>query len=174
MTTTDLVAAGPEATTTTSRRVAAQQALCDMQYRTLVGYLCSMIGDPELAEELTQEAFVRLFARWFTVRHPQAYLYLTATNLARRHWRRRRSEQSALVRSAPLPSDESAPAYDPALADALTRLPRRQREAVVLHYLADLPVDEVARLLHLAPGSVKRLLHQGRGALAHMLEDSRD
>lgn len=157
-----------------ARRAGEQQALCETQYRPLVGYLCSMLGDPELAEELAQEAFVRLFARWYAVRHPQAYLYLTATNLARRHWRRRRSEQSALVRSAPRPGEGTAPAYDPALADALTRLPRRQRQAVVLHYLADLPVDEVARLLHLAPGSVKRLLHQGRGALALMLEDSRD
>ena len=169
--TLEVVAAGAEPA---SRRAAAQQALCESQYRQLVGYLCSTTGDPELAEELAQEAFVRLFARWYAVRHPQAYLYLTATNLARRHWRRRRSEQAALVRSRPLPSDESAPAYDPALADALARLPRRQRQVVVLHYLADLPVGEVARLLHLAPGSVKRLLHHARAALAQMLEDSRD
>ncbi len=155
-------------------RAAAQEALCQAQYRPLVGYLCSMTGDPGLAEELAQESFVRLFARWYTVRHPQAYLYLTATNLARRHWRRRRSERDALVRSAPRPGDETAAPYDPVLADALARLPRRQRQVVVLHYLADLPVAEVGALLHLAPGSVKRLLHQARARLATMLEDSRD
>lgn len=168
--TTDLVAVGAEGVTKTSRR-AEQEALCAAQYRKLVGYLCSMVGDPGLAEEMAQEAFVRLFARWYSVRHPQAYLYLTATNLARRHWRRRRSEDAALLLSAPRPGDDEAPAYDPALADAVNRLPRRHRQVVVLHYLADLPVNEVGALLHLAPGSVKRLLHEARARLATILED---
>ena len=172
--TTDLAAVGVEGVTKASRRIAEQESLCAAQYRKLVGYLCTLVGDPGLAEELAQEAFVRLFARWFSVRHPQAYLYLTATNLARRHWRRRRSEDAALLLSAPRPGDQIAPAYDPALADALARLPRRQRPVVVLHYLADLPVADVGTLLHLAPGSVKRLLHDARARLATMLEDSRD
>ena len=172
--TTEAVPVGLDGAATPSRHATAQEALCAAEYRKLVGYLCSSVGDPGLAEELAQEAFVRLFARWYTVRHPQAYLYLTATNLARRHWRRRRYEQDALARSAPLPGAHTAAPYDPALADALARLPRRQRQVVVLHYLADLPVNEVGGVLHLAPGSVKRLLHHARAALAQMLEDPDD
>jgi RNA polymerase sigma-70 factor (ECF subfamily) len=130
------------------------------------------LGDPEIAREVTQEAFVRLFARWTKVRYPAAYLYLVATNVARAHWRRRRSEQTTLDRLAAERTTDVA-AYDPTLADAVARLPRRCREVVVLHYLADLPVDQVAAQLRLAPGSVKRLLHAARALLAAALEDQR-
>lgn len=159
-----------EVATVRAGRAAEQEALCRLQFRPLVGYLCSMTGDPELAEELAQEAFVRLFARWYLVRHPQAYLYLTATNLVRAHWRRRRTERDARRLDSGRESPDSVAPYDPALADALARLPRRQREVVVLHYLVDLPVADVAAHLHLAPGSVKRLLHHARAALAQSLE----
>lgn len=150
-----------------------QQALCDVQYHRLAGYVYGLVGDPELTRDITQEAFVRLFARWTTVKHPAAYLYLVATNLCRRQWRRRRSENAAVVRVAARLRDDAVAPYDPSLVDALSRLPRRCRQVVVLHYLADLPVDAVAEQLRLAPGSVKRLLHDARQRLATILEDSR-
>ncbi len=170
--TTDAVAELGSRAASAARRE-AQQALCELHYRKLSGYVYSLVGDAELARDVTQEAFVRLFARWTGVAHPAAYLYLVATNLARRQWRRRRSEDAALSRLAAQPARDTEAAYDPALADALARLPRRHREVVVLHYLADFPVDQVAAHLGLAPGYVKRLLHEARARLATILEDPR-
>lgn len=54
----------------------------------LTGYLVSLVGDVGVAQDIAQESFVRLFARWRHVEHPRAYVYLTAVNFARRHWRR--------------------------------------------------------------------------------------
>ena len=56
-----------------------------------------------------------------------------------------------------------------ALVEALRTLPVRQRQAIVLHYLADLPVEEVARTLAMPGGTVKSLLARGRRALAAKL-----
>jgi RNA polymerase sigma factor (sigma-70 family) len=148
-----------------------QSALCRAHYRKLTGFAYSLVGDEQIAADIAQEAFVRLFARWTGVRHPAAYLYLVATNLARRQWRQRQREEAALARA--YDGEPALPAYDPSLRDALARLPKRQRQVLVLHYLADLSVDVVATHLQLAPGTVKRLLHEARAGLASALEDSR-
>jgi RNA polymerase sigma-70 factor (ECF subfamily) len=58
-----------------------------------------------------------------------------------------------------------------ALVQALRRLPRRTREAIVLHHIADLPVDEVAAVLGVSAGTVKSRLSRGRAALARHLAD---
>lgn len=54
---------------------------------------------------------------------------------------------------------------------ALRSLPDRQAQAVALHYLEDLPVSEIARVLDIAEGTVKVHLHRGRLALAELLRD---
>src|SRR3954470_23036743 len=54
----------------------------------LTGYLVTLVGDLGVAQDLAQEAFVRVFARWRHVDHPRAYVYMTAINLAKMHWRR--------------------------------------------------------------------------------------
>ncbi|MEP6851318.1 MAG: sigma-70 family RNA polymerase sigma factor [bacterium] len=53
---------------------------------------------------------------------------------------------------------------------AVSALPRRQRQVVTLHYLADLPVNEVAAVLGISPGSVKSCLHDARTTLRTTLE----
>jgi RNA polymerase sigma-70 factor (ECF subfamily) len=62
----------------------------------LGGYALSLLGDPNTAEELTQEAMVRVYARWTLLRDPRPYAYRVVTNLARDRWRRRRHEVAAL------------------------------------------------------------------------------
>jgi DNA-directed RNA polymerase specialized sigma24 family protein len=61
-----------------------------------------------------------------------------------------------------------------ALIEALRTLPVRQRQAIVLHYLADLPVQEVAQVLAVPSGTVKSLLARGRRALAAKLGESEE
>jgi len=59
------------------------------------------------------------------------------------------------------------------LFDAILRLPEQQREAVVLHHLADLPLEEIARRLGVAVGTLKSRLARGRSTLADLLGDER-
>ncbi len=147
------------------------QVLFDAVAPTLTGYCVSLVGDVELAHDITQEAFVRLFSRWRDVRSPRAYLYLTAINLVREYWRRNRYEQRALQSVAESPG--ATPEHDPWLWDLVRRLPPRLRNVVLLHYYADLPVADIARTLRVPSGTVKQRLHKARGLLQVAIEDAR-
>ncbi len=149
--------------------VDAQREFCEREYAALAGYCLRLAGDEQLARDLTQEAFVRLFGRWRSVAEPRAYVYLVATNLARRTWRRRRSETEAVRKAFPREEHHTAP--DLAVRDAVDRLPRKWRDVVVLHYFADLPVAEVARQLGEPEGTVRRRLTEARALLAPTLGD---
>lgn len=137
----------------------------------LTGYLVTLVGDTALAQDLAQEAFVRMFARWRHVEHPKAYLYLTAVNLARHHWRRSGFEAIA-NQSVQRLTEQTSPPSDPWLRDLVERLPKRLRTPVLLHYYADLPVEQVRDVLHLPLGTVKRRLHEARELLREHLEAS--
>jgi len=135
----------------------------------LTGYLVSLVGDVGLAQDIAQESFVRLFARWRHVEHPRAYVYLTAVNLARHHWRRKGYEAAALQSAHRLTDDRTA-LSDPWLRDLVERLPARLRVPVLLHYYADLPIDEVCAVMSTPAGTVKRRLHEARQLLREILE----
>lgn len=130
----------------------------------LSGYALSLVGDPGLASDVAQEAFTRLFARWGSVRDPRAWVYFVATNLATDTWRRSQRDRALTSALEPTARGTEA-AHDPWLRDLVDRLPARLREPVLLHYYADLPVEEVARLTHRPVGTVKRRLHEARAAL---------
>ncbi|MDQ1687538.1 MAG: hypothetical protein QOK42_513 [Frankiaceae bacterium] len=136
----------------------------------LTGYLVTLVGDRALAQDLAQEAFVRVFARWRRVEHPRAYVYLTGINLARQHWRKR-GRETAAYSSAEALRDEATPEHDPWLRDLVERLPKRLRHAVLLHYYADLPIEQVSAALHIPVGTTKRRLHEARALLRDILED---
>jgi RNA polymerase sigma-70 factor (ECF subfamily) len=130
----------------------------------LSGYALSLTGDPSVAVDVAQEAFTRLFARWGRVRDPRAWVFFVATNLATDAWRL--AQRDRLLTTALRHTMRSEdPAHDPWLRDLVDRLPERLRSAVLLHYYADLPLDEVARLLHRPVGTVKRRLHEARALL---------
>jgi RNA polymerase sigma-70 factor (ECF subfamily) len=143
------------------------------EYAGLAGYCTALTGDVQLARDITQEAFARLFARWVGVREPKAYVYYVATNLARRHWRRSKREREIYDEIGHRPAAE-ATAHDPWLRDLVERLPERLREAVLLHYYADLSVADVAILTKRPVGTVKRRLHEARQLLATALDGHRD
>jgi RNA polymerase sigma-70 factor (ECF subfamily) len=58
-----------------------------------------------------------------------------------------------------------------ALQAALATLPERHRQAIILHYLADVSIAEIAAITGAAEGTVKSWLHRGRAALAQRLGD---
>jgi RNA polymerase sigma-70 factor (ECF subfamily) len=135
-------------------------------YGALAGYALSLVGDRNVADDLAQEAMVRVYARWGLLREARPYAYRVVTNLARDRWRRRQSELRAL------PDLVAGPVEGPdgSVLDAVERLPPPLRDVVLLHYYADLPVDEVARAVRRPTGTVKRRLHEARAVLAQALE----
>jgi RNA polymerase sigma-70 factor (ECF subfamily) len=130
----------------------------------LAGYCAGLVNDRELGADLAQEALARTWGRWSRVIDPHAYAYLVATNLARRHWKKRaRDDQARMALRGQL---RNAEASDGTVRDLVERLPERLRAATLLHYYADLPVEEIARLLHRPEGTVRQRLHEARRLLA--------
>jgi RNA polymerase sigma-70 factor (ECF subfamily) len=138
----------------------------------LIGQLFPVTGDLHEAEEVVQEAFTRAAARWSRLRDydvPEAWVRRVAMNLAADRGRNLRRQTKAIGKLHPPPEALQASVEALALAEALRTLPIRQRQVLVLHYLVDLPVDEVARTLSMPQGTVKSLLARGRHALAAKL-----
>jgi RNA polymerase sigma factor (sigma-70 family) len=142
-------------------------------YQRLVLQLYPVTGDLGEAQEVVQEAFVKLLAspgQISGLSNPEAWLRIVALNLARSRRRRGRVLQRLLGRVGPGPTDVPGAGPDHvALMAALRALPAGQREAIALHHLADLPVTEVAELLQVSVGTVKSRLSRGRAALARLL-----
>jgi RNA polymerase sigma-70 factor (ECF subfamily) len=141
-------------------------------YRRLVAELYGVLGDRQEAEDVVQEAFVRAAARWRLVSsydQPEAWVRRVAFNLAFTLRRRARRALSARHR-LPDAAETTRPSLDGVLLDqALRKLRRRHREVLVLHYLVDLPVDEIARVLNAPAGTIKSRLHAARAALEQEL-----
>ena len=138
----------------------------------LLGHLFLVTGDLHAAEEIVQEAFTRASMRWPRLRSydvPEAWVRRVAMNLATDRARSLRRQTRALMRLGPPPAVPSVSVETLALVEALRTLPVRQRQAVVLHYLADLPVADIALALAVPSGTVKSLLARGRRALAAKL-----
>ncbi|GAA1734987.1 RNA polymerase sigma factor [Luedemannella helvata] len=162
-------------------RAGAADALTDLyrgSYRRLVLQLFAFTTDLTEAQDVVQEAFARALARpkgLDDVENPEAWLRTVAINVVRRRYRRRRLLDTILLRDRPVQAMVAeAPQPDRAdLRAALAQLPRPYREVVVLHYLADLPVESVAQLLDIPVGTVKSRLSRARGALATQLDGYR-
>jgi RNA polymerase sigma-70 factor (sigma-E family) len=134
-----------------------------------------LTGDRELAEDIAQEAFARLITRLPTIRDPEAYLRRSVVNLCRNHWRRNARERSFLKREGPAIATRTTAQPDvvrrEALADALSRLPYRQRAALVLRLYEDLTERQTARALGCAVGTVKSLVFRGLRTLREEIGD---
>jgi RNA polymerase sigma-70 factor (sigma-E family) len=140
---------------------------------TRLAYL--LTGDRALAEDLTQEAFVRLAGRFSHLRDPDAarpYLRRIVVNLANSHFRHARIERAFADRergSQPQMRDPDV-AIREAVRRALGRLPPRQRAAVVLRYFEDLSERATADVLGCRVGTVKSLVSQAKERLRSEME----
>ena len=140
-------------------------ALAALSYR--VAY--RMVGSREDARDLAQEAMARAYVRWPKVRDKAGgWVATVTTNLALDHLRRRSRRAPDLVDATR--DDAATVAERSDLVAALRRLPRRQRDVVVLRYLADLPEAEVASTLGCSVGTVKQHAHRGLAALRASLD----
>jgi RNA polymerase sigma-70 factor, ECF subfamily len=146
----------------------------------LLGQLFLITGDLHEAEEVVQEAFARASVRWSWLRDynaPEAWVRRVAMNLAADRARKLRRQARAILRLGPPQEVAEVSVGTLALVEALRSLPMRQRQAIVLHHLVGLPVEEVAQTLRVPAGTVKSQLSRGRRTLAARLgepEEVRD
>ena len=138
-----------------------------------------LTGDRVLAEDLVQDAFVKLAGRLVHLRDPDAfasYLRRTVVNLTHSYFRRKRVERAYLRRTAAEPAPHAdAPDLDRRddLWGHLQRLPTRQRTVIVLRIYEDLPEQRVAEILGCRPGTVRSLLSRGLAELRiHVRSDA--
>lgn len=142
-------------------------------YGRLLKQIILVTGDRGDAEDLLQDAYGRAAVRWRRLRDyqaPEAWVRRVALRLAIDRARRARRRAAALLRLRPQrspPVELSADSFD--LYNALRGLPLGQRQVLVLHHLAGLPVEEVASQLNVPVGTVKSRLSRGRAALARRL-----
>jgi RNA polymerase sigma-70 factor (sigma-E family) len=134
-----------------------------------------LTGDRALAEDLVQDAFVRLVGRLRHLREPNAfwaYLRRTIVNLATSHFRHARVERAYLERVTAAPSAvTNANDYlDEAMHRVLLGLPQRQRAAIVLRFYEDLSDIQTAAVLGCSPGTVRSLTSRGMRTLREELE----
>ena len=142
-------------------------------YADLTVQLFAYFGDQQEAQDLVQEAFCRALARWRTVSgydDPVAWIRRVAWNLAVSRWRRGRTAVGFLRRQRVAEPQVAGPGPERvALVSALGTLPPAHRRAMVLRYLADLTIAEIAEQEEVAEGTVKSWLHRARSALAAQL-----
>lgn len=136
-----------------------------------------ILGDRSAAEDVLQEAFLQTFKSLHQLREPAAFpawLYRTAVREAQRRSRSMQSERfflRSLARQRPATApDHALPSAQRELVrTALDRLPELQRTAVILHYFADRPLQEIALTMGVPEGTVKSWLHRAKRKLAEVL-----
>ncbi len=156
----------------------AFEALFRAYQNGVYGLAMHFCRDPEVAADVTQDAFVRAWQRLPKLRDPGAFegwLKTTAMNLVRDHFRSNRDERP-LDESNPMPSGEDGPAQmveqadaDHSVREAILDLPDHQREVVRMHYLEGRSVTEIMEALDLPKGTVVSRLSRGRKSLRRRL-----
>jgi RNA polymerase sigma-70 factor (sigma-E family) len=151
--------------------------LYSAQYRPLVRLAALLLRDVGAAEEVVQDSFVAMHGSWRRLRDPDralAYLRQSVVNRSRSALRHRSVEQ----RHAPAPLPDHPSAEHSALEtleredviSALHRLPRRQREVLILRYYVDLSEAQIADAIGISRGAVKSHASRGIAALRLSLE----
>ena len=119
--------------------------------------------DTQAGEDIAQEVLAAMSRRWDVLVRPDAYLQRAVTNAS---WKWNRRGRTA-IRKLPLLAVQSCDEFRfDELADAIARLPFRQRAVIVLRYYADLTETDIAHALDCRPGTVKSLASRALSALS--------
>jgi len=145
--------------------------------RRVYGFAYHHVRDLDEAHDLTQEIFVKLYrnlARYDPARPFEPWFWKLAANTSINYRRKR----------VPVPTDQSPdltavasdtlPRHDPALSDALTQLDPAYRLPILLHYYADLSIEQVGQSMSLSVPAIKSRLHRARALLRNSLAESEE
>ena len=144
------------------------------QYDKLLRYCYMKLSDRTLAEDVTQEAFIRfLESRSYRDEGKEmAYLYTIAANLCTDCFRRRKEEPVEALAELPEPGDHLQNVVERITVErALERLEPEEREVVVLRYNAELPVGDIGKILGLSRFAVHRRISSAMKKLRKEMED---
>jgi RNA polymerase sigma-70 factor, ECF subfamily len=134
--------------------------------------------DPDVAEELTQEAFFQTLRRWKKVSeldHPEGWTMVVALNKGRDAHRRhvRHTMKNELIgQSLTMESKENQVDARVMVTELLEHLGDRQREALLLRYVAQLTIPEIAKVMGCAEGTVKATLHAALAKASLQVKDT--
>lgn len=142
-------------------------------YPQVVRTVWFVVHDWAVAEEVAQDAFLELYRNWSRLRdydRPDLWVRRVAIRWAQRE-AARQAKREALEQAAftPVPAHDGLRLPDPDLVAAIRDLPPRQRAIVVLYYLEDLPMAEVADLVGCSSSTGFVHLHHARKRLAAAL-----
>ena len=154
----------------------ALEQLYAAHWRALVRLSVLLVRDRGVAEEVVQDAFVAVHARWSRLRDPDlglAYLRQAVVNRSRSALRHRSVVERHAATLRVVDSPDTTPDSDrrEAVLDAMRALPQRQREVLALRYYLDLSEAEIADALGISRGAVKSHASRGSAALRTRLVD---
>jgi RNA polymerase sigma-70 factor (ECF subfamily) len=161
----------------------ALASLVKRHHSQLIGYVYRLCGDRNLAEDLTQDAFLRVIRAIHTYHYPQsfkAWLYAIATNLARDHFKRaemryRTLDTESASQILEAPDSHLEPIFErlteaQQVINALMQLSEVHRVTIVLRYYEHFSLQEIADALAIPLGTVKSRLNSGLRHLRQQLE----
>ena len=152
------------------------QAFFEDEYLNLFGALCLVTRNRHEAEEIAQDAFLKVWERWDRVSEmdsPDGYLYRTAMNAFRKRYRRATLALKSTLGIIPTDDEiETVDARDAAVR-AMAPLTDRQRAAVVLMDLLGYPSEEAARMLGVSPSTVRNHASRAHAALKKTMGEER-
>ncbi|MGH8872909.1 MAG: SigE family RNA polymerase sigma factor [Acidimicrobiia bacterium] len=145
------------------------------EYTRMVAIARALLRDGVSAEDLAQESFVAAHRHWDRIAgydDPGAWVRRVLINRATSFHRKRGAEWRALTRLGGHAGEDTLPELTPEATevwDEVRRLPRRQAQATVLHYVDQLSVEEIGEVMGCSSGAVKSHLHRARARLSRSL-----
>jgi len=162
-------------------RMAAYERLYDRHSGRLLGYIRRLTSDAALAEDFTQEVFLRAFRELRRMPDPvnfSAWAYRVATNLCHDHFRAVARREAAALPPHRAPEDAETALVrrerSEQLETALSRLPLEYRTALLLKYVEGLSYHEIGAVLLLSEAGVTALLYRARVEMRRLLERGKD
>jgi RNA polymerase sigma-70 factor (ECF subfamily) len=147
------------------------------EYHHIVAIARAVTADQAAAEDLAQESFAAAHRNWGKVSgydDPRAWVRRVMINRATSMRRRVGAELRAITRAGHDPDRGVTPGLTAATTgvwEEVGRLPKRQKQAIVLHYVGQLSTEEIGEAMGCSPGAVKSHLHRGRETLKGRLAD---
>lgn len=152
----------------------ALERMVDLYGKKVLGMAMAMLGERASAEETAQDIFLKVWQAlpdWDGRAAPSTWLYTIARNTCLSAIRAAALRRTLPIEEATEPGTRETISSTVEVNQLLLRLPETQRQVVVLFYLQERSVEDVAQLLGLPEGTVKSHLHRARRALGGMMEE---